>query len=55
MLGRRRDAQGRVIPGAQVSYTHDLVALGLAWWADVEQDHRFVALEQEIKGTFRSL
>ena len=52
MLGRTGGPKGN---GAQIMHTYDLVERGLAWREDVEQDPRFVALEQEIKGLFKHL
>ena len=52
MLGRTGGPQGK---GAQIMHTFDMVERGLAWREDVEQDPKFVALEQEIKGLFRHL
>ncbi len=55
MLGRDRKDDGKVIPGARVQATYDLVALDLAWKADVQTLPTFVALEREIKAKFRTL
>ena len=55
MLGRRLGPKGELLPGAVVRASYDLVAMGLAWRDDVEQDPGFVALEQEIKRTFKGL
>ena len=55
MLGRDRKDDGKVIPGARVQATYDLVALDLAWKTDVQTLPTFVALEREIKAKFRTL
>ena len=55
MLGRDRKDDGRIVPGARVQATYDLVALDLAWKTDVQTLPTFVALEREIKAKFRTL
>jgi hypothetical protein len=55
MLGRNRDAEGKVVSGARIQHSYDLVAEGLAWRPDLEHDQRFRALEREVKERFRSL
>ncbi|MBI4509306.1 MAG: ABC transporter ATP-binding protein [Deltaproteobacteria bacterium] len=55
MLGRDRDASGKVTSGAKVQKTYDLVELGLAYREDVEFDPAFTALEREIKAEFKRL
>ncbi len=54
MLGRDRK-DGKLIPGASIQATYDLVALDLAWKADVQTLPAFVTLEREIKAKFRTL
>ena len=55
LLGRDRDAAGRVIPGARVQGTYDLMKLGLAWRPGVDETPEFLALEREIRGRFKEL
>ena len=55
MLGRDRTPDGKLIPGARIQKTVDLVALGLAWREDVQHDPRFSPLERELKAEFRRL
>ncbi len=55
LLGRDRDASGKVKSGAKIQRTVDLVEQGLAYRDDVEFDPDFVKLEHEIKGEFRRL
>jgi polar amino acid transport system ATP-binding protein/sulfate transport system ATP-binding protein len=50
LLGRQEGKQG-----ARVVETYDLVARNLAWREHVEREPQFVALEQEIRGRFRTL
>jgi len=54
MLGRDRKGN-KVVPGARIQATYDLVELDLAWHEDVQSLPGFVTLEQEIKARFRSL
>jgi polar amino acid transport system ATP-binding protein/sulfate transport system ATP-binding protein len=55
MLGRSRAPDGKLIPGARIQATYDLVERGLAWRSDVADDPAFVALEREIRGCFKQL
>ncbi len=55
MLGRQRTADGKIIPGAQIQALYDLVELGLAWRADIEQLPGFATLEHELKARFKLL
>ncbi|MCS6912014.1 MAG: ATP-binding cassette domain-containing protein [Myxococcales bacterium] len=55
MLGRDRHPDGTPIPGARIQGVYDLVARGLAWREDLEDQPAFLQLEREIKGRFRSL
>jgi polar amino acid transport system ATP-binding protein/sulfate transport system ATP-binding protein len=55
LLGRDRDASGRIISGAKVMGAYDLVAEGLMWHEDVESLPAFGALEREIRGKFATL
>ena len=55
MLGRDHDGEGRIIPGAKIQATYDLVDEGLAWQEGLLENPRFVALEKEIRGRFREL
>ncbi len=57
MLGRDRGEGGKVVSGARIQATYDLVERGLAWQADVhvEGQPAFVELEKEIKARFKQL
>ncbi len=55
MLGRDRNEDGTIVPGARIQATYDLVELDLAWKADVQTLPTFVTLEREIKAKFRTL
>ena len=54
MLGRGRE-DDKIVPGARVQATYDLVELDLAWRQDVQLLPGFVSLEREIKAKFRLL
>jgi polar amino acid transport system ATP-binding protein/sulfate transport system ATP-binding protein len=55
MLGRDHAPDGKVVPGAKIQSTYDLVEKGLAWRADVEEDPKFIALEREVRSKFKEL
>jgi len=55
MLGRDRDAAGKIVSGAHIQKTYDLVAMGLAWRPDLEIDPGFPAIEREVKLAFKAL
>jgi polar amino acid transport system ATP-binding protein/sulfate transport system ATP-binding protein len=55
MLGRDRDASGKITSGAKIQKTYDLIAMGLAHREDVEFDPAFTKLEREIKAEFKRL
>lgn len=54
MLGRDRDGE-KVLPGAKIQATYDLVALDLAFHSNVQSLPSFATLEREIKARFRTL
>lgn len=58
MLGREAEpgeAGPRVVPGARIRHSFDLVERGLAWQVGVEEEPRFAALERELKALFGKL
>ena len=54
MLGRARD-DGKLVPGARIRETYDMVERGLAWRKGVEELPEFVRLEHEISAKFHDL
>lgn len=54
MLGRETK-DGKLVPGARIVWSYDMVERGLAWRADVESLPEFAALETEINERFASL
>jgi len=55
MLGRDRDASGKVVSGAHIQKTYDLVDMGLAWRPDLDLDPSFPTIEREVKQAFKAL
>jgi polar amino acid transport system ATP-binding protein/sulfate transport system ATP-binding protein len=55
LLGRDRDAQGSVIPGARVRASYNLAERGLAWREGVASTPAFLALLREIREIFHTL
>jgi polar amino acid transport system ATP-binding protein/sulfate transport system ATP-binding protein len=54
MLGRERK-DGKIVPGAKVVATFDMVARGLAWRSDVQDAPEFHAMEKELRARFETL
>jgi polar amino acid transport system ATP-binding protein/sulfate transport system ATP-binding protein len=55
LMGRDRDAQGNVIPGARIQETYDLIERGLAWRKGIKTTPEFMELMREILERFPSL
>jgi NitT/TauT family transport system ATP-binding protein len=55
LIGRDRDATGRVIPGARIQATYNLIDLGLAWHDGIATTPGFLSLLGEIRGRFKDL
>ncbi len=55
LLGRDRDAQDNIIPGARIQKTYDLAARGLAWRDNVATTPEALALLKEIREEFPRL
>jgi len=55
LLGRDRDADGKVIPGAHIQATYDLIERGLAWHKEITATPAFLALLKEIHDIFPRL
>lgn len=52
MMGRDRDKEGNIIPGAKIKYKYNLMEMDLAWRNDIETVPAFNNLKLEIKGKF---
>jgi len=55
LLGRDRDANDNIIPGARIQKTYDLAARGLAWRDNVATTPEALALLKEIREEFPRL
>ena len=55
VLGRDRDANGAVIPGARIQAEYNLVDRGIAWQPNVTERPEFAALLREIRALFPRL
>lgn len=55
IMGRDRNEQGEVIPGAKIKYEYDLIEKGLAWRENIETNPSFHSLCDELRGLFSTL
>jgi ABC-type nitrate/sulfonate/bicarbonate transport system ATPase subunit len=55
LMGRDRDAQGNIIPGARIMDTIDLIERDIAWHEDPTSQPQAVTLIREIKQRFLTL
>jgi polar amino acid transport system ATP-binding protein/sulfate transport system ATP-binding protein len=55
LMGRDRDPQGNVIPGARIVEEIDLIERDLCWQPDIRQRPEYIKLVNEIKARFHSL
>ena len=55
VMGRDRDAQGRIVSGAKIKKVYDLVERGLTWNRDAMNEPEFIETEKEILTTFDTL
>jgi polar amino acid transport system ATP-binding protein/sulfate transport system ATP-binding protein len=55
LLGRDRDAQDRIIPGARIQRSYNLIDRGLAWREGIATTPEFLALLREIREIFPRL
>jgi polar amino acid transport system ATP-binding protein/sulfate transport system ATP-binding protein len=55
LLGRERDASGKVIEGARMVETYDLVERGLCWQENITTRADFVSFVRTVKERFRTL
>jgi ABC-type nitrate/sulfonate/bicarbonate transport system ATPase subunit len=55
LMGRDRDSNGQVIPGARIKRTYDLASIGLCWEKDILAKPAFQTLVTEIRGLFHEL
>ena len=55
LMGRERDAEGKIIPGARILEEIDLLAHDLCWHPDIRQRPDYLQLVNEIKDRFHTL
>ena len=55
MLGRDRDENGKIIPGARVKYEYDLIEYGVAWQENIESTPLFHGLMNDLREKFYTL
>jgi polar amino acid transport system ATP-binding protein/sulfate transport system ATP-binding protein len=55
LLGREYDADGKMVPGAYIKKTYDLIERGLAWHPDVVHTKEFGETYSEIDADFATL
>jgi polar amino acid transport system ATP-binding protein/sulfate transport system ATP-binding protein len=55
LLGRDRDENGRVVPGARIQGTYNLIERGLAWRKGITTSPEFMDLLREILARFPTL
>ncbi|HYN23232.1 MAG TPA: ATP-binding cassette domain-containing protein [Thermoanaerobaculia bacterium] len=55
LMGRERDAQGKVIPGASIQESYNLIERGLAWRDGITTTPEFLETLREVRVRFPSL
>lgn len=55
VLGRDRNPDGSLIPGAYIKYKHDLISSGIAWRSDVALTREYANLMVQIRQEFKTL
>lgn len=55
LLGRDRDSNGKIIPGAYIKKQYNLIERGLAWRKDISTTREFSDFVLEIKEEFKNL
>lgn len=55
LLGREKDADGNIIPGATVRFRYNLMDMGLTWRPNLQELPQFRELEREILARFHEL
>lgn len=54
-LGRERDADGKIIPGASIVQTYNLIDRDLAWRPDIAKEPEFAMFMHEVGERFEQL
>lgn len=55
LLGRDRDSEQKIIPGAYIKKQYDLIERGLAWRPDISTTKEFSDFVLEVKEEFKNL
>jgi polar amino acid transport system ATP-binding protein/sulfate transport system ATP-binding protein len=55
LMGRDRDAQGNIIPGAKIKESYNLIERGLAWRDGIATEPAFLETLSEIRAKFPAL
>jgi ABC-type nitrate/sulfonate/bicarbonate transport system ATPase subunit len=55
LIGRERDANGAIIPGARIVEVYDLIERGICWHPEILTSESFVDFTREVKERFRTL
>ena len=55
LMGRDRDAEGKIIPGAKIKESYNLIERGLAWRDGIATEPAFLETLREIRAKFPSL
>lgn len=55
LLGRERDTENRIIPGASIVEVYDLLKLDLAWDPEIENKPEFTKFIREVNARFSTL
>jgi len=55
LMGRDRDSQGNIIPGAKIKESYNLIERGLAWRDGIATEPAFLEMLREIRAKFPSL
>ncbi len=55
LLGRDHDAEGKIIPGAKLQATYNLIDRGLAWRKGITSQPEFLDLLREVRERFQDL
>ncbi len=55
LMGRDRDAEGKIIPGARIQESYNLIDRGLAWRNGIATTNEFLETLREIRARFPTL
>jgi ABC-type nitrate/sulfonate/bicarbonate transport system ATPase subunit len=55
LMGRDRDGGGKVIPGARIQETYDLIERDLCWHPEITNTPKFLEFVREVKERFQTL